>query len=172
MQLSDAARRLLGILDPEGILIGGICGAVYGVERFTRDIDVAADLDAEAVVQRLKEAGIKAAVRTSHEPGDLSWVVHGTMEGIEFQVLPARETGVEHCPVQIKAGLRIPDINSFITSKCIAAGQQDMHDVAALCMLYHEIESFAKNAAEQHGCLQKLEAWLDDRRLRQRYSSA
>jgi len=171
MQLSDAARRLLGILDPEGILIGGICGTVYGVERFTRDIDVAADLDAEAVVQRLKKAGIKAAVRASHEPGDLSWVVHGTMEGIEFQVLPARETGVEHCSVQIKAGLRIPDINSFITSKCIAACQQDMHDVAALCLLYPEIEPFAKDAAEKHGCLQKLEAWLDDRRLRQRYSS-
>lgn len=49
MQLSEAARRLLDILDPEGVLIGGICGALYGVERFTRDVDIAVDLDAETV---------------------------------------------------------------------------------------------------------------------------
>jgi len=171
MQLSEAAQRLLGILDPEGVLIGGICGAIYGVERFTRDVDVAVDLDAGTVIRRLKDAGIEASVRRSNDAGDLSWVVHGAVEGIAFQVLPAGETGVEHCSVQVKAGLRIPDINSFIASKCIAAGQQDMHDVAALCLLHPEVESFAKDTAEQHGCLKKLESWLADRRLRQRYSS-
>jgi len=44
MQLSEAAARLLSLLDPEGVLIGGICGAVYGVERFTRDVDIATSI--------------------------------------------------------------------------------------------------------------------------------
>jgi len=170
MQLSEAARRLLDILDPEGVLIGGICGTLYGVERFTRDVDIAADLDAETIVQRLNDAGIDAAVRRSHEPGDLSWVVHGLFEGIEFQVLPASETGVDHGSCEIKAGLRIADIHSFIASKCIAAGQQDMHDVAALCLMHPELEAFCRKSAEEHGCLEKLESWLNDRRLQQRYS--
>ena len=169
MQLSEAAARLLALLDPEGVLIGGICGAVYGVERFTRDVDIAADLDAECIVQRLQDAGIKANVRRSNEPGDLSWVVHGQFENIDFQVLPASETGITPARFEIKAGLRVAVITDFITSKCIAAGQQDMHDVAALCLIQPELEAFGRECATQHGCLEKLESWLNDRRLQQRY---
>ena len=169
MQLSEAAARLLALLDPEGVLIGGICGAVYGVERFTRDVDIAADLDADVIVQRLQDAGIKADVRRSNEPGDLSWVVHGQFENIDFQVLPASETGITPARFEIKAGLRVAVITDFITSKCIAAGQQDMHDVAALCLIQPELETFGRECAIQHGCLEKLESWLNDRRLQQRY---
>jgi len=171
MRLSEVARRLLVILDPEGVLIGGVCGALYGVERFTGNVDIAADLDAETIVKRLNDAGIEAAVRRSNEPGDLSWVVHGLFEGIEFQVLPASETGVSRGSVDIKAGLRVADINSFIISKCIAAGQQDMHDVAALCLMHSDLEAFCRKSAGEHGCLEKLESWLNDRRLQQRYSA-
>jgi len=169
MQLSEAAAKLLALLDPEGVLIGGICGAVYGVERFTRDVDIAADLDADVIVQRLQDAGIKADVRRSNEPGDLSWVVHGQFENIDFQVLPASETGITPARFEIKAGLRVAVITDFITSKCIAAGQQDMHDVAALCLIQPELETFGRECATQHGCLEKLESWLNDRRLQQRY---
>jgi len=171
MQLSEAASRLLAILEPEGVLIGGICGALYGVERFTRDVDIAADLDAETIVKRLDDADIEATVRRSNEPGDLSWVVHGLFEGIDFQVLPASETGVATDSVEVKAGLRIADVHSFITSKCIASGQQDMHDVAALCLMQPELETFCRESAENHACLDKLESWLNDRRLQQRYSA-
>jgi len=170
MQLSEAARQLLEILDPEGVLIGGICAAVYGVERFTRDVDIAADLDPETVVHRLHEAGIEAAVRRSYEPGDLPWVVHGEAGGIEFQVLPAAEIGITPAACELKAGLRVADRDGFITSKCIAGGQQDLHDVAALCLLHPELEPRCRDLAAAHGCLDKLEAWLGDRRLRQRYA--
>jgi len=170
MQLSEAAHRLLEILDPEGVLIGGLCGAIYGVERYTRDIDIAITLDPETIISRLQGEGIKAAVRHSNEPGDLPWVVHGAIEGIEFQLLPASETGISIDAFVIKAGLRVADIESFITSKCIAAGQQDMHDVAALCLLNPELLPVAREKASQHGCLCKLEDWLADRRLQQRYS--
>ncbi len=169
MQLSDAAARLLALLDPEGVLIGGICGALYGVERFTRDVDIAADLKPETITQRLHDAGIASQVRRSSEPGDLSWVVHGQFEGIEFQVLPASEAGISPATFEVKAGLRIADINSFITSKCIAAGQQDMHDVAALCLIYPELAGYCRDSASQYDCLEKLESWLSDRRLQQRY---
>lgn len=121
------------------------------------------------MLKRLNDAGIETVVRRSNEPGDLSWVVHGLFEGIEFQVLPASETGVAHNLFEVKAGLRIADINSFITSKCIAAGQQDMHDVAALCLMSPGLETFCRASAEEHGCLEELKSWLNDRRLKQQY---
>ena len=170
MQLSEAAARLLSLLDPEGVLIGGVCGAVYGVERFTRDVDIAAGLEPEAIVQRLQDAGIASEVRRSDEPGDLSWVVGGQYGGIDFQVLPASEVGIQSGSFERRAGLRVAEVHDFIGSKCIAAGQQDMHDVAALCLLHPELEEFSRKRAAEHGCLEKLESWLEDRRLRQRYS--
>jgi len=169
MQLDNAARRLLDIFDPDGVVIGGICGAVYGVERFTRDVDLAVGIEPEAVISQLQHEGIEARVSRSSEPGDLSWVVHGEIEGVEFQVLSAKETGVDAATVELKAGLRLPDMKSFIISKCIAGGQQDMHDVAALALMHNELEPFAREMAEQHRCLEKLESWISDRRLRQRY---
>ena len=171
MRLSEAADRLLRILGPEGVLIGGICGALYGVERFTRDVDIATDLAPEAIVQRLQDAGIAADVRRGGDPGDLSWVVHGRLEDIDFQILPAPETGIDCASFEVKAGLRVADIKGFITSKCMAAGQQDMHDVAALCLICPELEDFCRESAAGHGCLEKLESWLNDRRLQQRYST-
>ena len=171
MQLDQAARRLLEIFDPEGVLIGGICGAIYGVERFTRDVDIAVTMSHDDVLSRLTAAGITATISTSHDPGDLSWVINGQMEGIDFQILPATETGVSNATVILKAGLRVPDMESFVRSKCIAAGQQDMHDVAALCLMYPELEPFARETAANHGCLEKLESWLSDRRLQQRYAA-
>ena len=171
MQLSEAAASLLALLDPEGVLIGGICGAVYGVERFTRDVDIAADLDPEVIMQRLQQAGIASDVRRSSDPGDLSWVVHGQFENIDFQVLPASETGISTGMFEIRAGLRVAGIKDFITSKCIAAGQQDMHDIAAICLMQPALAAFSRDCAAQHGCLQKLESWLGDHRLQQRYLS-
>jgi len=170
MRLSEAAARLLEILDPDGVLIGGICGALYGVERFTRDVDIAAALAPEEIVRRLREAGITADVRRSSEPDDLGWVVRGQLEGIAFQILPAAETGVDCAACEVKAGLRIAGIRDFIAGKCMAAGQQDMHDVAALCLVYPELEDFCRETAAANGCLKKLESWLSDRRLRQRYT--
>jgi len=170
MKLSEAAARLLSLLDPGGVLIGGICGAVYGVERFTRDVDIAAELEPEIIVQRLLDAGITSAVRRSDELGDLSWVVHGQYGGIDFQVLPASETGIRPGVFEVKAGLRIAEIHDFVTGKCMASGQQDIHDVAALCLMYPDMEDFCRESAAGHGCLEKLESWLSDRRLRQRYA--
>jgi len=169
MQLSEAASSLLSLLDPDGVLIGGICGALYGVERFTRDVDIAVDLDPEHILRRFQDEGINAELRRSHEPQDLSWVIHGTLEGVEFQLLPASETGISPGAFEIRAGLRIADIESFIASKCIAGGQQDMHDVAAISLMYPEHAEYCRNTASAHGCLDKLESWLSDRRLQQRY---
>jgi len=171
VQLSEAAQRLLDLLEPDGVLIGGICGAIYGVERFTRDVDMASFLETEAILMRLKHAGIPAEVRRSSEPGDLGWVVHGEIEGIAFQVLPAKETGIGAGRFQLKAGLRVADLDSFIESKCIAGGQQDMHDVAALALMHPELKGFCIDAATRHGCRDRLQAWLNDRRLQQRYAS-
>jgi len=171
MALAEVAARLLDTLAPETVLIGGVCGALYGVERFTRDVDLAATFDASDIMKRLQDAGILAEIRRSSESDELSWVVHGELDGIEFQVLPASETGISIDSSEVKAGLRVADIQSFITSKCIAGGQQDMHDVAALWLMHPELTAFCREKATAHGCLEKLQGWLDDRRLQQRYSA-
>jgi len=45
-----------------------------------------------------------------------------------------------------------------------------MHDVAAICLIYPELADFCRQKASEHQCLAKLDSWLDDRRLQQRYA--
>lgn len=167
--LSEAARRLQQILGEHAVVIGGICGAIHGVERFTHDVDFATDLEPERVLELLEQAGIEASSKTAAEPDELPWVVTGMLDEIPFQILPAASTQIDVTRAETKAALRVPDIRAFITSKCIAGGQQDLHDVAVLCLLDAERTEFARATAEAHGCTDKLEAWLTDRRLRRRY---
>ncbi len=170
MRLDQAARRLLDLLDPESMLIGGLCAAMHGVERFTRDVDIASGLQPEEILRRLKKAGIKADIRTNHDPGDLAWVITGEIGDIEFQILPTADTGLRNAKIEIHASLRTPDVISFIRSKCLAGGQQDMHDVAALCLMHPQLLETALELAEAHGCGKALENWLNDARLQRRYT--
>lgn len=172
MRLSDAARRLLELLGDDAILIGGLCGAVHGVERFTRDVDIAARCPPETILKALRQAGLRANMRTSSDPGDLAWVIHGEIGDIPFQILPARDTGLEQTRPEIHAGLRVPGMRDFIASKCRAGGQQDMHDVAALCLLHPDLLPHARDEAERRGRLEALESWLADERMLRRYGRA
>lgn len=169
MSLTDTARKLYAALKPHGVVIGGICAAMHGVERFTRDVDMATDLGPDQVIATLREAGIEAEIHHGNAFEGLSWVIRGTDDDIEFQVLPARDIGVDPKRGLIQVEIGFASEQDFIVSKCIAGGQQDLHDVAVLAMKRPDLLPFAEAQAEAHECRDKLDAWLGDQRLRARY---
>jgi len=169
--LVGVAQKLTKALEPRGVVIGGICGAMYGIERFVRDVDIATDLKPGKVVELLKQRDIEAKVLTGEVFEPLPWVILGECDGIRFQVLFAKNKGVHLDDVLEKVGMRIASVNDFIASKCMPGGQQDMHDVAALILQDRELEMFAMQLAGSHGCQEKLIAWLADEKLKTSYSS-
>lgn len=171
MSLVSVATRLYATLEPHAVLIGGICGAMHGVERFTRDVDMATDLSAAKVVSLLKKAGIDSEIQHGEATDALTWVVKGICEDIEFQIIPASDVGVSLDNALLRVELGIASEKDYITSKCIAGGQQDLHDVAVLVMLNKRLRTFATDKAERHGCKNKLDAWLTDERLLARYGA-
>jgi hypothetical protein len=169
VSLAAAVRRLHATLAPHGVLVGGVCGAMLGVERFTRDVDIATDLAPEAVMSALAQASIGATLRRGGPGEPLSWVVSGLIDGVPFQVLAASDLGVSVERAELRAELRIASVPDFIVSKCRAGGQQDLHDVAVLCLLDPSRLDFAQSQAAATGCRNKLDLWLADERLRARY---
>ncbi len=169
MSLTTVTRKLLAILEPHGVVIGGVCGMMHGVERFTRDVDLATDLLPEKVILILGD--IEAEIQKGDALDPLPWVIKGVCDGIEFQVLPAKSVGVslENSVVQVE--LRIASEEDFITSKCIAGGQQDLHDVAVMALQNKGLKWFAMQQANTHDCRDKLDGWLEDERLKARYGS-
>lgn len=171
MSLTDTARILYKLLKPHAIVIGGICGGMHGVERFTRDVDMATDLDSDQVISVLHKAGISAEVVRGDNFDPLPWVIRGTHDGIPFQVLPSGSVGVDLRRAIVQVDIGFASEQDFIVSKCIAGGQQDLHDVAVLALKDPDLLPFAETKAEEHGCRDKLDAWLGDQRLRSRYGS-
>ena len=165
MSLVDAARKLYAALKPHGVVIGGICGAVHGVERFTRDVDLATDWTPEQVIDALHHAGIAADVVRGDVLDPLPWVIRGELDGVPFQVLPAAVVGVDPKRAMVQVDIGFACERDFIVSKCIAGGQQDMHDVAVLALKRPELLAFAEEQADRHACRARLDAWMNDRRL-------
>jgi hypothetical protein len=168
VELVEAVRRLQAVLG-QAPVIGGIGAAIHGVERFTRDIDLTSSLSRQQIEAILQAANISFSVRLGNIHDSLPWVVHGDYDGIPFQILPADAIGVQPDQAVLHAGVLAVNIHDFIRSKCLAGGQQDMHDVAALAMLNPDLREFIIEQADRHGCLDKLESWLSDERLRARF---
>ena len=170
MSLTDTARILYGALKPHAVVIGGICASMHGVERFTRDVDLATTLESDQVIAALHQVGIAAEVVRGGALDPLPWVIKGSHEGIPFQVLPAGRIGVDPDRAVVRVDIGFASEHDFIVSKCLAGGQQDLHDVAVLALIRPDLLPFAETQADAHGCRDKLDAWLDDQRLRSRYS--
>lgn len=171
MSLVDTARKLYAALKSHAVVIGGICGAMHGVERFTRDVDMATDLMPNQVIDALRNAGISADVvrRDAFDP--LPWVIRGDHDGVPFQILPAGNVGVDLKRAIVQVDIGFASEHDFIVSKCIAGGQQDMHDVAVLALKRPDLLSFAEEQAEKHMCKAKLDEWMNDQRLRAKLGS-
>jgi len=170
MTLLAAAHKLYDLLAPHAVLIGGVCAVMHGVERFTRDVDLATELSPEQVVELLTGAHIDAEVRRSNsltEP--LPWVISGCCDGVDFQILPAQHIGVNISHAMIRVELGCASVEDFIASKCMAGGQQDLHDVAVMVLQQPALSEYAMTQATQHHCSDKLNLWLTDKRLTSRY---
>lgn len=158
-------------LKPHAVIIGGICANMHGVERFTRDVDMATNLKSDQVIAALGKVGITAEVVQGDAFDPLPWVIKGSHEGIPFQVLPAGSIGVDPKKAVIQVDIGFASEHDFIVSKCIAGGQQDLHDVAVLVLKRPDLLKFAEAQAEERGCKDKLDSWLNDQRLRSRYGN-
>ena len=171
MSLVDITRELYVILEPHAALIGGICGFMHGVERLTPNIDMVTDLMPNQVLETLQKSGLSADIVRGDALDPLPWVVRGEHDGVPFQILPAGAVGVDLNIAIVQADMRFASVQDFIVSKCIAAGMADMRDVAVLIMKRPELLSFAEEQAEGHRCKSKLDEWVNDQRLREKWCS-
>jgi hypothetical protein len=170
--LLAAAQALAKVLGETHVLVvGGLAGFLLGVERFTADVDLAVDLAPNTALRLLRDQGIEASLRKGDLEDPLPWVIHGQIEAIPFQILPAAtiQVNVQEGNNISEFGVRIVSVRGLIDSKTFAGGMQDMHDVAVLVLLHPKLEAFAREKAKERGVIDKLETWLQDARLRSRY---
>lgn len=166
MKILDSARYLYKALDSQAVVIGGLCGAAHGVVRYTADVDFATDMSPNGVMDALRDAGIEATIKRGDIDDPLPWVISGEYGGIPFQVLPAKNIGVNIAMAMIDANIGFASQHDYITSKCIAGSPVDLYDVAVLLLQQPELKSYAESQAEKYGCKETLDRASSDRRLK------
>lgn len=169
--ISSVIRKLSSILNSHGAILGGVCANLHGIEQFEKVIEFAVDLPAKKIMQLLNQQGIHALLNSNDSGNSLAWMLHGECDGISYQIVPAGPAGVNTGDAIEEIGIRIASEKDFITSKCIAGGQQDLHDVAAMVLQNKGLKWFAMQQANAHDCRDKLNAWFEDERLKTRYGS-
>lgn len=167
--LIETARKISEPISESCALIGGVCSFLYGSERFTRDIDFASTDSPEAVQEKLQKQGISSKITMGAWGDPLSWVVSGKVDSVEFQVLSANDVGVDVTQAVFFGDIPVASLQDLITSKCRAGGQQDMHDVAVMSLLHPDCVNHAKTMAAKCAVEDKLNMWLSDARLLERY---
>ena len=162
------AAQLVRVLGREHcLIIGGLAVAGHGYVRATDDVDVIVNYSLEEARRRLRAAGIEAAlIRGDLLEGD-SPCMKGTLEGIAFDVLAPLvsldwEKAVE---VSTASGrLRVVDLEGLMRLKLRAQGIQDVLDTAILVLRHPEYRDVAREIAEGFRVLDRLDAFLGDRR--------
>jgi len=164
----SATRKLSFILDSHGVIIGGLCANLHGIERFEKVIEFAVDLTATETMELLVQAGIAAKLASSRADGD-AWEIAGNCDGITFQMVPAQSMGIQLSDAIEAIGIRIASEKDFISSRCRVGDQQAIHDVAAMALMYKELKWFAMQQAEAHACRKTFDQWLLDETLLSRF---
>ncbi|PCI44814.1 MAG: hypothetical protein COB41_03440 [Proteobacteria bacterium] len=174
--LSVVAQKLCELLGDSSVLIGGMCAIAHGSERVTQDVDLATQLSLKELSEYLDAQHITYTVEKGDWDDRLTWVLHGEMDGIAFQILPAADIGVDVAYGIESNGIRLASLECFLTSKCIAGSHQDLYDIAVIVLRsnakFPEITQMAQTIASKHGCLDALNDWLMDERLMKRYSNS
>jgi hypothetical protein len=165
------AARLASVLPEPNALVGALAVAAHGYVRATEDIDFACPVDPKKIREVLAKAGIESRIRRGDIlDGDISSVVHGTLEGIRFDVIfppvPIYWDRTVTLPLARGSRLRVVDLDTLIRLKLRASGPQDLIDVVHLVRLHPEIEEKALAVSESYGVRERLEAWLADPRIR------
>lgn len=169
--ISSVVRKLSFILSSHGAVLGGVCANLHGIEQYEKVVEFTVDLPAKKMMQLLSQEGIHATLNSNGSEKKSTWVINGDCDGISYQIVPADSVGVNVNDAIEEIGIRIASEKDFITSKCIIGGRQDLHDVAVMALQNKGLKWFAMQQANAHGCRDKLDAWLEDERLKARYGS-
>jgi hypothetical protein len=168
--LERVASRLIRILgEKDCLLVGAMAVAAHGYVRATDDIDLVTRLALDDVRRRLRDQGIPAALRRGDTVlGEFSGV-RGTLDGIEFDVLP------QIVPLDWERAIdlsfsdfvfKVVDLDGLIRLKLRAQGAQDLLDVAMLLHQHPEHIERARSLVKAYGVLEELDMWLHDPRLK------
>ncbi len=168
--ISSVVRKLSSILNGHGVILGGVCANLHGIEQYEKTVEFTVDLPAKKVMQLLNQEGIHATLSSNGIGKNSTWVINGDCDWISYQIVPADSVGVNTDDVIEEIGIRIASEKDFIISKCIAGSQQDLHDVAVMALQNKSLKWFAMQQANVHDCRDKLDGWLKDERLKVRYS--
>ncbi len=168
--LERAAGRLVQILgENECLLVGAMAVAAHGYVRATDDIDLVTRLALSEARRRLREQGVSAVLRRGDSVQEEFSIVRGTLEGIEFDVLPLIVPLDWEQAIELRladAFLKVVDLDGLIRLKLRAQGAQDLLDVAMLLNQHPDRVERARSLAQAYGVAEKLQQWLDDPRMK------
>lgn len=150
-------------------LVGGLAVVAHGFVRATRDVDLVTRRRLSEARERLSTEGIEVhLLRGNPQEGDFS-CLKGTLGGIPFDVLP------ELVPVNWsdtiplirgrRATLNLIGLEDLLRLKFKAQGAKDLMDAAMLILLHPDVRERARGLADSFGAGERLDHWLDDRRL-------
>ncbi|HEY3119083.1 MAG TPA: hypothetical protein VGL15_00550 [Vicinamibacteria bacterium] len=164
------AARLARALGPDNcVLVGALAVAVHGYPRATDDVDLLTRLDLKEAQKRLRAEGIDAVAKRGQILEGGFPCLKGTLEGVKFDVLPQLVPLQWDHAVRISvegATLQVVDLDGLVRLKLRAAGPQDMMDAAHLLLQHPQYIGKAREDAKVFGIEDKLEAWLQDPRVR------
>jgi hypothetical protein len=152
------------------IIVGGLAVAVHGYPRATADVDLVSRLPLPDVRKRLADHGVRAAFRRGDElEGDFD-CLKGTLDGIEFDILPPLvpidwPNAVE-VPLGGGATLKVVDLPTLIHLKLRAGGPQDVLDVAVLLQHHPTEAARAGELATAYGVAAQLQTFTKSPRIR------
>jgi hypothetical protein len=168
--IKRVAGRLVRILgENECLLVGGMAVAAHGYVRATDDIDLVTRLALSEVRQLLRDQGIPAVLRRRDSLSGAFSLVRGTMEGVEFDVLPQIVLLDWEQAVELRfsdAVFKVVDLDGLIRMKLRAQGAQDLMDVAMLLHQHPDHLERARSLARAYLVSEKLDLWLQDPRLK------
>jgi hypothetical protein len=165
------AVRLASVLPEPNALIGALAVAAHGYVRATEDVDFVSTADPKEIRARLAEAGIESRTRRGDVlEGDIPSVVHGTLDGVRFDVIfppvPIDWNRTVTLRLMKESLLRVVDLDTLVRLKLRAGGPQDLIDVVHLVRLHPGIEEKALAVSDSYGIRDRLVEWLSDPRIR------
>jgi hypothetical protein len=175
-RLEKAAARLVSAADPSEVLIvGGLAVALHGYLRATRDVDLVCRGSLYRMRKRLAEQGVAARLRRGDpSEGDFSFL-RGEIDGIPFDILPpiVPLDWAKASTLRLGAStVGVVDLAGLLALKLRAQGPQDLLDVAALVLLHPGAEPTARRLAKANRVEDRLQAFLENPRLRAQVMSA
>ncbi|HEX2990783.1 MAG TPA: nucleotidyl transferase AbiEii/AbiGii toxin family protein [Anaerolineales bacterium] len=147
----EALQRLLGKVNEQGVIIGGIAVGFLGQPRFTADIDAVFLLSTQDIPQFLDLAQEEDIFPRISDAADFArknrvlLLQHRPTEidvDISLGILPFEEEMVKRASTRSFAGLaiRLPTPEDLIIMKAVARRPKDLDDIRTIGMKYPALD--------------------------------